>query len=390
MSFVDTFEFYTPKKILFGAGTVEQLGDEVKRFNADRVLVVTDQGVVGAGLLDRITGILKAASIDSVVYDKVVANPTMPSIHEGGDLYTSEKCNAIIGLGGGSPMDAAKAIGVKATHDGNIIDYTRRGGKPLQDITPPLITIATTSGTASEVTRFSVLTNVEEKIKMVIADPIIISDVAIVDPVLTQTLPPAITASTGMDALTHAVESYISFKGTILTAPMALEAIELIGSNLRQAVANGNNMEARTNMALGSMMAGMAFGNSSVGAVHGMAHALGGFFNIAHGVANAMMLPYVMQYCIIACPDRFGDIAAALGENLEGLTEMEAAQAAVDAVEALSDNVGIPKNLKDVGADPAMMKELVNESVAQGAFPMSPRVPTPEHTQQMFEAAFEA
>ena len=121
-----------------------------------------------------------------------------------------------------------------------------------------------------------------------------------------------------------------------------------------------------------------------------MAHALGGFFNIAHGVANAMMLPYVMQYCIIACPDRFGDIAAALGENLEGLTEMEAAQAAVDAVEALSDNVGIPKNLKDVGADPAMMKELVNESVAQGAFPMSPRVPTPEHTQQMFEAAFEA
>jgi len=390
MSFVDTFEFYTPKKILFGAGTVEQLSDEVKRFNADRVLVVTDQGVVGAGLLDRITGILKAAAIDCVVYDKVVANPTMPSIHEGGDLYTGEKCNAIIGLGGGSPMDAAKAIGVKATHEGNIIDYTRRGGKPLQDITPPLINIATTSGTASEVTRFAVLTNVEEKIKMVIADPIITSDVAIVDPVLTQTLPPAITAATGMDALTHAVESYISFKSTILTAPIALEAIALIGSNLRQAFANGGNMEARTNMALGSMTAGMAFGNSSVGAVHGMAHALGGFFNIAHGVANAMMLPYVMQYCTIACPDQFGDIAAALGENLEGLTEMEAAQAAVDAVKTLSDDIGIPKNLKDVGADPKMMKELVEESEKQGAYPMSPRTPTKEATTKMFEEAFNA
>ena len=225
---------------------------------------------------------------------------------------------------------------------------------------------------------------------MVIADPIITSDVAIVDPAMTQTLPAGITASTGMDALTHAVESYISNKATTMTETLAIKAIELIGSNLRQAVANGENMEARTNMMLASMLAGMAFGNSSVGTVHAMAHALGGFFNIAHGVANALMLPYVMRYNLIACPDKFGDIAFALGQYLEGLDDMEAAWKSVEAVERLSDDIGIPKNLKDLGADPAMLKELVEESEKQGAYPMSPRTPTKEATTKMFEEAFHA
>jgi alcohol dehydrogenase class IV len=390
MGFTEIAEFYTPKKIVSGVDCVNRLGDEIKTLGAKRPLVVTDKGVVGAGLLDCISDVLKSASIDFAVYDKVEANPTMPSVHEGADLYAAEKCDAIIGLGGGSPMDAGKAIGVKATHEGDIIQYTRRGGKPVQDIIPPLVLIPTTSGTGSEVTRFSVLTNVDEHIKMVIATPAITSDVAIVDPAMTRSKPPSVTGPTGMDALTHAIESYISNKSTTLTETLSLKAIELIGSNLRQAVANGDNIEARANMILASMEAGMAFGNSSVGTVHAVAHALGGFFNVPHGVANAMMLPYVMRYNVIACPSKFEDIAIAMGENIEGLTEMEAAWRAVDAVENLSEDIGIPKNLKDVGADPARMEDLVNESEQQGAYPMSPRVPTREVTRKMFEEAFSA
>jgi len=390
MGFTSLAEFYTPKKILSGVDCVNRLGEEIKTLGARRPLVVTDKGVAGAGLLQCASDVLKASSIDYVVFDKVEANPTMPSVHEGADIYTSEKCDAIIGLGGGSPMDAAKAIGVKATHPGDIIQYTRRGGKPVQDIVPPLILIPTTSGTGSEVTRFSVLTNVDEHIKMVIATPIIMSDVAIVDPAMTNSMPPGVTGPTGMDALTHAIESYISNKSTTLTETLALRAIELIGSNLRQAVANGENMDARANMILASMAAGMAFGNSSVGTVHAVAHALGGFFNVPHGVANAMMLPYVMRYNLIACPSKFEDIAVALGENTNGLTEMEAAWKSVEAIERLSGDIGIPKNLKDVGADPARVEDLVIESSQQGAYPMSPRIPTLEVTRKMFEEAFNA
>jgi alcohol dehydrogenase class IV len=388
MNFTITTEFYTPKKILFGIDSVKKLNEEITSRNAKKVFLVTDKGVVNSGLLECVSGLLNKASINFVVFDSVEANPSMSSVHDGADFYQKENCDVIVALGGGSPMDAAKAIGVKATHEGDIIEYTRRGGRQVQDITPPLITIPTTSGTGSEVTRFSVLTNTEEKIKMVVASPAIISDVAIVDPAMTKSMPPSITAFTGMDALTHAIESYISNKATTLTETLAITAIELIGSNLRQAVANGENMNARSNMAQACMFAGLAFGNSSVGTVHAVAHALGGFFNIAHGVANALMLPHVMQYNLIACPSKFEDIATALGENVEGFSEMEAAWKSVEAVEMLAEDIGIPKNLKDIGADPSRLEDLVRESEQQGAYPLSPRVPTREATRKMFEDAF--
>ena len=390
MDFTNLVEFFSPKKVLFGIGSLERLGEEIQIFNAKKALLVTDKGVVDAGLLEKVSAVLKGSSIDFAVFDKVATNPTMPSIHEGADLYTSENCDILVALGGGSPMDAAKAIGVKATHEGDIINYTRHGGRPVQDITPPLITIPTTSGTGSEVTRISVLTNLEEKIKMVIATPVIIPDVDLVDPEMTRTLPPGMTAFTGMDALTHALESYISNKSSTLTETLAIRTIELIGSNLRQAVANGENMEARSNMILASMMAAMACSNSSVGMVHAVAHALGGLFNIGHGVANALMLPYVMRYNLIACPAKFADIAFALGENVDGLTEMEAAWQSVEAVDELSEDIGVPKNLKQIGADPNMIEELVKESENQAPYTLSPRIPTRDTTTKMFEDAFSA
>ena len=384
------FEFQLPARIVFGANVVDKVGEEIAGLNGKKVLVVTDKGVVNAGLLDKITEKLEKASVDYEVFDKVEANPRLASIHEGADLYHEKNCDLIIGLGGGSPMDAAKAIGVKATHEGDVADYTRRGGKPVQNITPPLIAIPTTSGTASEVTWFSVLTDPDEKSKIVIATPCIAPNVSLVDPVMTRTMPPEITAFTGMDALTHAVEAYVSIKATPLSDTLALKAIELIGSNLREAVGNGDNLEARSNMMMGSTIAGMAFANSSVGLVHAVAHALGGQFNIAHGVANALMLPLVMQFNLIACPSRYADIAWALGEDVEGLNDMEAARIAVEAVMDLSEDIGIPKDLRKLGADPSLIDALADESENQkGAYPFNPRKIRKADVVAMFKEAFE-
>ncbi len=389
MNFSNPFEFKSPARILFGIDICENLDQEIKALNGRRPLVVTDKGIVNAGLLDRISGLLKKASIDFSVFDEVEENPTVNTVHKGADFYQSENCDIIIGLGGGSAMDAGKSIGVKATHEGEIRKYTRRGGQPIKNIVPPYIAIPTTSGTGSEVTWVSVVTDPDIKAKTVVASPFIAPDTSLVDPSLTKTLPASVTASTGMDALTHAVEGYVSLKASPITDTLALRAIEMIAGNLREAVANGDNMEARSNMMLGSTIAGIAFGNASVGMVHSVAHALGGLFNIAHGIANAIMLPLVMQFNLIANPPKFGDIAWAMGENIDGLSEMEAARMSVASVQELSDDVGIPTDLRKLGADPSLIEQMTEETENQvGSLPLNPRRPTREDIIQLFDNAF--
>jgi alcohol dehydrogenase len=256
---------------------------------------------------------------------------------------------------------------------------------------PPLVAVPTTAGTGSEVTWFSVLTDPDAKAKIVIATPFIAPNVAMIDPVMTQTMPPEITAFTGMDALTHAVEAYVSAKATPMSDTLALRAIELIGSNLRQAVGNGDNLEARSNMMLGSTIAGMAFANSSVGLVHAMAHALGGWFNIAHGIVNAVLLPPVMEYNLIACPAKYADIAVAMGENIEGLSDIEAAHISVEAIHDLSEDIGIPRDLKKLGADPSLVGQLADETENQrGAYPFNPRKANKTDVIGIFNKVFEA
>jgi len=389
MNFSNPFEFKCPARLLFGIDICENLGAEIKTLNGSRPLVVTDKGIVNAGLLDRISELLKKAGIEFVVFDEVEENPTVATVHKGADLYKSENCDIIIGLGGGSSMDAGKAIGVKATHEGEIRKYTRRGGHPIKNIVPPYIAIPTTSGTGSEVTWVSVVTDPDIKAKTVVASPFIAPNTSLIDPSLTKTLPPSVTASTGMDALTHAVEGYVSLKASQITDTLALKAIEMIASNLREATANGDNMEARSNMMLGSTIAGIAFGNASVGMVHSVAHALGGLFNIAHGIANAIMLPHVMQFNLIANPPKFGDIAWAMGENIEGLSEMEAARMSVAAVQELSDDIGIPTDLRKLGADPSLIEQMAEETENQvGSLPLNPRRPTRENIIELFDNAF--
>ena len=390
MDITNFFEFKLPTRILFGVNVVDSLGEEVKALEIQRLMLVTDKGVVTAGLLEHVARKLDASAVDYTVFASVEANPTTTTVHKGAEIFRKDNCDGLLAVGGGSPMDAAKAIGVQATHEGDINDYSRRVGKPVQDITPPLIAIPTTAGTGSEVTWVSVLVDPGDKVKIVVPSPYIAARVAVVDPSLTVSLPPYITATTGMDALTHAIEAYVSTKSTPITDSLALTAIRLISANLRQAVGNGENMAARANMLLASTQAGMSFANASVALVHAMAHALGGFFDIAHGVANAIMLPLVMSHSLIGNPAKYADIAAAMGENVEGLNAMQAAREAVFAVESLAADIGIPQDLKELGADPARIGDLAEETLNQaGAYPFNPRKVDKQEVMQLFELAFE-
>ena len=390
MNITKSFEFKLPTRILFGINLVDSLAEEIKVLGIQRLLLVTDKGVVNAGLIERIIRVLDASAIDYTIFDSVEANPTTTTVHSGAEIFRRDKCDGLLAVGGGSPMDAAKGIGVQATHDGDIMDYSRRIGKPVQDITPPLIAIPTTAGTGSEVTWVSVLVDPREKVKIVVPSPNLAAKVAVVDPALTVSLPSEVTAFTGMDALTHAIEAYVSTKAIPVADSLALEAIQLISANLREAVGNGENMAARANMLLASTLAGMAFINSSVGLVHAVAHALGGFFDIAHGTANAIMLPLVMRFSLIGNPGKYADIAVAMGENVEGLSAMEAAREAVFAVENLAADIGIPQDLKQLGADPARISDLAEETLNQtGAYPFNPRKVGKREVMQLFEQAFE-
>jgi len=390
MDITKYFEFKLPTRILFGVNLVDSLGEEVKALGIHRLLLVTDRGVVNAGLLERVTHALDASAIDYTIFDSVEANPTTTTVQGGAEIFRKNTCDGLVALGGGSPMDAAKAIGVQATHEGDIMDYSRRVGKPVQNITPPLVAVPTTAGTGSEVTWVSVLVDPRDKVKIVVPSPYIAANVALVDPSLTVSLPPEVTAFTGMDALTHAIEAYVSTKSHPIADSLALKAVQLISSNLREAVGNGDNLAARANMLLASTMAGMAFVNASVGLVHAVAHALGGFFNIAHGIANAVMLPLVMRLSLIGNPGKYADIAVAMGESVEGLSEMEAARGAVFAVESLAADIGIPQDLKQLGADPARISDLANETMNQsGAYPFNSRKVGKREIVQLFEQAFE-
>jgi len=390
MNITKSFEFKLPTRILFGINLVDSLAEEIKVLSIQRLLLVTDKGVVNAGLIERIIRVLDASAIDYTIFDSVEANPTTTTVHSGAEIFRRDKCDGLLAVGGGSPMDAAKGIGVQATHDGDIMDYSRRIGKPVQDITPPLIAIPTTAGTGSEVTWVSVLVDPREKVKIVVPSPNLAAKVAVVDPSLTVSLPSEVTAFTGMDALTHAIEAYVSTKAIPVADSLALEAIQLISANLREAVGNGENMAARANMLLASTLAGMAFINSSVGLVHAVAHALGGFFDIAHGTANAIMLPLVMRFSLIGNPGKYADIAVAMGENVEGLSAMEAAREAVFEVENLAADIGIPQDLKQLGADPARISDLTEETLNQtGAYPFNPRKVGKREVMQLFEQAFE-
>lgn len=339
--------FFIPNVTLVGEGCSKEIPARLKSIGGTKPLIVTDQGIVKAGILKQITDILDNAKMPYAVFDQTVPNPQDKNVDAAFEVYKKEKCDSLITLGGGSSHDCGKGVGFLAGNGGRIHDYegVDKSTKPF----PPYVAVNTTAGTASEMTRFCIITDTSRKVKMCIVDWRCTPSVAIDDPLLMMGMPPALTASTGMDALTHAVEAYVSTAATPMTDACAEKAIEYINRYLRRAVANGRDKEAREGMCYAQYLAGMAFNNASLGHVHAMAHQLGGFYDLPHGECNAILLPHVCQYNLISSRRRFARVARLLGERTDGLSSTDASQKAITAINILSKDVGIPEGLVALG-----------------------------------------
>lgn len=386
MAAEQVFGFFIPTVTLMGIGAHKEIPNQIKTLGAKKPLIVTDKGITGAGLTEKIVNLIKdEIGVTCPVYDETVPNPTDKNVHDGIEVYKKEGCDSIISLGGGSSHDCGKGIGILATNGGKINDY--EGVDQSTKNMPPYIAVNTTAGTASEMTRFCIITDLSRKVKMAIVDWRTTPTVAVNDPLLMAGMPPALTAATGMDALTHAVEAYVSIAATPITDACALKAISLIAENLRAAVANGADMDARDKMAYAEYLAGMAFNNASLGHVHAMAHQLGGFYDLPHGVCNAILLPHVEAFNLIAKMDRFVDMAVAMGENVEGLSVRAAADVCLDAIKQLSKDVGIPSGLAELGVKEEDLPTMAENAQKDACGLTNPRCPTLEDVIQIYKNA---
>ena len=340
--------FFIPTVTLVGQNCSKEIPNRLKSIGGKHPLIVTDNGIKACGILKQITDILDAAGVSYAIYHDTVPNPTDKNVAAATKVYQDEKCDSLITIGGGSSHDCGKGVGFVVSNGGTIHDYegVDKSSKPF----PPYIAVNTTAGTGSEMTRFCIITDTSRKVKMAIVDWRCTPSVAIDDPVLMMGMPPALTAATGMDALTHAVEAYVSTAATPMTDACAEKAMEYINRYLRRAVANGTDKEAREGMCYAQYLAGMAFNNASLGHVHAMAHQLGGFYNLPHGECNAILLPYVCEYNRISSRRRFGRIAELLGELTKGKTSDEASRLAIKAIRTLSQDVEIPANIRACAA----------------------------------------
>jgi alcohol dehydrogenase len=334
------FSFELGTKIIFGSGKMAELGQEARAFASDRVLIVADPGIVAAGLSDKAIGALGEAGLESKVFVGISANPRDEECCAAAAAAIDFGAQVIIGLGGGSALDAAKAAAALVTNGGRVKDWEdprRLASDPL-----PLIAVPTTAGTGSEVTWVAVITDEEHHYKMTLLDQRIAPEVAVLDPDLTLSLPPGITAATGMDALVHAIEAYTCKASNPISDALALRAVALVAGALPVAVKDGSNREARSDMLLASLLAGLAFGNADVGAVHCLGESLGGLYDTPHGVACAVFLPYVLEFNLEADPAKHATIARALKPTDESMAEVDAARHVVEATRALMDEIGIP------------------------------------------------
>lgn len=376
---MSTSAFFIPSLNLMGAGCLQQAVETMRGHGFRRALIVTDQGLVNAGLAGKVAGMLGEADIEPVIFDGVHPNPSCANVNAGLSLLKEKQCDVVVSLGGGSPHDCAKAIALVAVNGGKIQDYegVDRSAKPQL----PLVAINTTAGTASEMTRFCIITDESRHIKMAIVDKHTTPILSVNDPETMAGMPASLTAATGMDALTHAVEAYVSTIATPITDACALKAVELIAGFLRRAVKDGKDMEAREQMAYAQFLAGMAFNNASLGYVHAMAHQLGGFYDLPHGVCNAVLLPHVQVFNAAVAGERLGDVALALGEKTRS------AEAAIAAIKRLAADVGIPAGLKELGVKEADIPTLADNALKDACGLTNPRKASHEEICAIFRAA---
>lgn len=355
-------EFYTPRKIIFGPGGLSQVGTEEKRLGNKALIVLGRSAMRKSGALDRLTRLLKKNNLEYTIYENIPSDPTVETVDTGASLARKGSCNLVIALGGGSVLDTGKAISAMVTNEGSVADYheIEGKGKKFQHKTLPFIAIPTTSGTGSEATRNAVITNTKLGLKKSIRDLWLIPEVALVDPELTLSLPPHITAICGGDALTQCIESYLGKKSQEITDALALHAIGLIGKSLVKAVKEGENLEARKDMAMAALLSGLCLSNSGLGAAHALSHPLGIYYKIPHGLSCAVLLPYVMEYNLPVVTKKLAKIAQSLGEDLSLLSETEAAQRAVEKIKEILSAIGIKKNLSEWEIKKEDFSQLIN------------------------------
>lgn len=374
----------------FGAGSRKEIVTESARRNFRKAFLVTDADLVRFGIAKEITNVLDAASMPYEIYDNVKANPTIANVQSGVQAFKESGADFIIALGGGSPIDTAKAIGIVVNNPEFADIKSLEGVAPTKNKSVFIIALPTTAGTGAEVTINYVITDEEAKKKMVCVDPNDIPGVAIVDPELMYSMPKGLTAATGMDALTHAIEALITQGAWLMSDMFEIQAIELIHQHLKNAVENGNNAEAREGMALAQYIAGMGFSNVGLGIVHSMAHPLGAFYDTPHGIANALLLPYVMEYNAQSpASAKYGLIAKAMGvENTEKMTESEAVEAAINAVRNLSVSINIPQKLHEIGIQESDLEALSHAAFNDVCTGGNPRQTSSADILEIYKKAF--
>ena len=339
--------FYSPNKVIFGPDAIKSLGSEALQLGSKKAFIVTDPGVAKVDLLQPVKSSLESAGIPFITYDRVEPEPPVRCVKEATDQFLSERCDVIIGLGGGSSLDVAKGVSVLATNGGNLLDLL--GIDLVKKRGAAKILIPTTSGTGSEVTRVSVVTDENDNTKKVVNSIYALADVALVDPLLTLSVPPKVTADTGTDALVHAIETYVSLNATPFSDILAEKAIGWIATYLPIAWAKGSNLEARYFMSLAATTAGMAFASGGLGAVHALAYPIGTEYRLPHGRSNAIMLPHIMKYNLSGNPEKYSNVAVLMGKRIEGLPATEGSLLAIEAVQELLETLQIPYRLRDYG-----------------------------------------
>ena len=382
-------EFRVPSVILTGSGASQQVGEQCSKRGLQKGLIVTDETIRSSGIVPQIEQALSQSGIAYSIYDGVATEPVIEFVEAGLEMYREEGCDFVLAVGGGSPIDTAKAIAVMTTNEGSISDY--KGIGKIAEKGAPLVAVPTTAGTGSEATVYTIITDAATDVKMLIGSPFVMPDMAIVDPLLTVSSPPGVTAATGIDALVHAIEAYVSVKAQPMSDIFALSAIELISGNLRQAWANGEDLDAREKTMLGALQAGIAFSNSSVALVHGMSRPIGAYFHLAHGVSNAVLLVVVMEFSLTGNARRYADIAQALGENTDGLTDIQAAELAVQAVRRLVSDVSIPplhELIQDEEEFYRLAPQMAEDAIDSGSPANNPRQATKEEIIELYRLAY--
>jgi len=377
-------KFVSPE-VVYGLESLNLVKDYVQNYESARVLIVTDEGIIKAGWCGKVADVLEKAGIEYIIFSSVTPNPRAEEVMSGAKVYSDNECDSIVAIGGGSAMDCAKGIGIVISNGQHIKNFEGVDKVPVP--MPPLICIPTTAGTASEVSQFSIIMDTQKKNKMAIISKAVIPDIALIDPQVLLTKPAYLTACTGMDALVHAMEAYVSNGSSEFTDLHALYAIKLISNSLAKSVKDLSNLELRYSMMIGSIQAGFAFSNASLGAVHAMAHSLGGELDLPHGECNSLLLEHVVDYNYDYAEEKYKKIAEAMGINTGALTKNECKNALISEIIKIKNEAGITKTLSQIGVKPDMLKKLTENALKDACIITNPRRPVFTDIEEVYEKA---